>query len=60
MHISLFGLQYILLSMSTERDRLILNAIINPLLPLGEGVFDDEKLLPDDLKDNEPDTDLVK
>ena len=55
-----FGLQYILLRMSTKRDRLILNAIINPLLPLGDGVFDDEKLLTDDLKDNEPDTDLVK
>ena len=46
--------------MATERDRMILNAIVNPLMPLGEGVFDDEKLLPDDLKDNEPDTDLTK
>ncbi len=46
--------------MATARDRLILNAIVNPLLPLGEGVFDDDKLLPDELKDNEPNTDLVK
>ena len=46
--------------MSTPRDRLILNAIINPLLPLGEGVFDEEQSLPADLKDNEPETDVVK
>ena len=46
--------------MSTPRDRLILNAIVNPLLPLGEGDFDDDKLLPDELQDNEPNTDLVK
>jgi len=46
--------------MATAHDRLILNAIVNPLLPLGEGVFDEEQLLPVDLKDDEPDNDLVK
>lgn len=28
--------------MATKHDRDILNSILNPLLPLGEGVFDDE------------------
>ena len=46
--------------MSTPHDRLVLNAIVNPLLPIGEGVFDDEQLLPQELKDNEPDTELIR
>ena len=37
--------------MSSKRDREILNAIVNPLLPVGEGVFDDEENVPQDLKD---------
>ena len=37
--------------MSSRRDREILNAIVNPLLPVGEGVFDDEENVPQDLKD---------
>ena len=37
--------------MSSQRDREILNAIVNPLLPVGEGVFDDEEKVPKELKD---------
>ena len=29
--------------MSTSKDRQILNSIINPLLPIGEAVFDPEE-----------------
>ena len=46
--------------MSSSRDRQILNAIVNPLLPIGEGAYDDEQLLPEDLKDNEPETETVR
>ena len=46
--------------MSNPRDRRILNAVVNPLLPIGEGTFDDEQLLPDDLKDNEPNTETIR
>ena len=46
--------------MSNPRDRRILNAVVNPLLPIGEGTFDDEQLLPDDLKDNEPNTETTR
>jgi len=43
--------------MATRRDREILNAVINPLLPVGEGLFDDEEAIPADLKDyDEEDT----
>ena len=38
--------------MATPRDRQILNSLVNPNLPLGEGVFDEENQLPEDLKDN--------
>ena len=37
--------------MSSKRDREILNAIVNPLLPVGEGIFDDEEKVPKELKD---------
>lgn len=37
--------------MASSRDRQILNAIVNPLLPVGEAIFDDEEKLPEDLKD---------
>lgn len=37
--------------MASTRDRQILNAIVNPLLPVGEAIFDDEEKLPSDLKD---------
>ncbi len=39
--------------MATARDREILNAIVNPLLPIGEGVYDDSEKVPKDLKDEE-------
>ena len=39
--------------MATKRDREILNAIVNPLLPVGEAVFDDEQKVPQELNDNE-------
>ena len=39
--------------MATKRDREILNAVVNPLLPLGEAVFDDDDIVPEDLKDIE-------
>ena len=38
--------------MATPRDREILNALINPLLPLGEAVFDDDDKVPENLKDD--------
>jgi hypothetical protein len=44
------------LEMATQRDREILNAIVNPLLPIGESVFDDEEQIPENLKDSEQDT----
>merc|ERR1712037_710668 len=40
-------------NMATKRDREILNAVVNPLLPLGEAVFDDDDIVPEDLKDIE-------
>ena len=43
--------------MATSRDREILNAIVNPLLPIGEGVFDDSEKIPQDLKDDEDQVD---
>ncbi len=46
--------------MSTRRDREILNSVVNPLLPLGEAAFDDQRPLPDDLKDEEEDTEAVR
>lgn len=46
--------------MASKHDREILNAIVNPLLPLGEGVFDDEDALPENLKDEEPDSEQVR
>ena len=47
--------------MATKRDREILNAIVNPLLPVGEAVFDDEEKLPQNLKDvDELDTKLYR
>ena len=39
--------------MATRRDREILNAVINPLLPVGEAIFDDKEDVPLDLKDSE-------
>lgn len=43
--------------MATKRDREILNAIVNPLLPVGEAIFDDEQKVPENLKDlNEEDS----
>ncbi|TRY75778.1 hypothetical protein TCAL_07025 [Tigriopus californicus] len=41
--------------MSNPHDRIILNSVVNPLLPLGEGVYDDEHEIPETLKDNEED-----
>ena len=46
--------------MSNPHDRQILNSVVNPLLPLGEGVFDDDRVLPDTLQDEEPDSAAVK
>lgn len=46
--------------MSSSADRLILNAVVNPMLPLGEGVFDDQESLPVGLQDDEMDTDGVR
>ena len=47
--------------MATKRDREILNALVNPLLPLGEAVFDDNDKLPQDLKDiGEKDTQIYR
>ena len=34
-------------TMSNPDDRRILNSVVNPMLPLGEGVYDDQE----DLKD---------
>ena len=48
-------------NMATSRDREILNAIVNPLLPIGEAIFDDEQNLPQNLKDEkEPETEAYK
>ena len=47
----------IIFKMATSRDREILNAIVNPLLPIGEGVFDDSEKIPQDLKDDEDQVD---
>jgi hypothetical protein len=46
--------------MATPHDRRILNAIVNPLLPVGEGVFDDENPLSSDIRDHEPDTETIR
>ena len=46
--------------MATARDREILNSVVNPLLPLGEGVFDEENEIPKTLRDDEPDTKEVR
>ena len=46
--------------MSNQHDRQILNSVVNPLLPLGEGVYDDENQVPKDLQDEEVETDQVK
>ena len=35
--------------MSTENDRDVLNSLLNPNLPLGEGVFDPEQQAPQSL-----------
>ena len=48
-------------NMATSRDREILNAIVNPLLPIGEAIFDDEQNLPQNLKDEkETETEAYK
>ena len=41
--------------MATQRDREILNAIVNPLFPVGEAVFDDADQIPVTLQDEEVD-----
>ena len=46
--------------MSTAGDREILNSVVNPLLPLGEGVFDEENEIPKTLKDVEQDTPEIR
>jgi len=46
--------------MSSSADRLILNAVVNPMLPLGEGTFDDQEPFPADLRDDEADTEAVR
>ena len=46
--------------MSTSADRQILNSVVNPLIPLGEGVYDDDKAIDKDLRDNEEDTEQLK
>lgn len=46
--------------MSNPHDRIILNSVVNPLLPLGEGVYDDEHEIPDTLKDDEEDTPKIR
>ena len=40
--------------MSNPSDRQILNSVVNPLLPLGEGVYDDENEIPPNLVDSDP------
>merc|ERR1712227_156466 len=37
--------------MTTQNDRDVLNSILNPNLPLGEGVFDPEEKVPEDKTD---------
>ena len=54
---------YILLTeaMATKRDREILNALVNPLLPVGEAVFDDDNKVPQELRDiEEKDTQIYR
>ena len=47
--------------MSNADDRKILNSLVNPLLPLGEGVFDDQDQIPVGLRDDEePDTPEIR
>merc|ERR1711915_377330 len=38
-------------AMTTQRDREVLNSILNPNLPLGEGLFDPEEKVPVDEKE---------
>merc|ERR1711892_194706 len=44
--------------MTTQNDREVLNSILNPNLPLGEGLFDPEEKVPED--DSEKDDAKVK
>ena len=46
--------------MSNAHDRQILNSVVNPLVPLGEGVYDDENVLDAGLRDREEDTEQVR
>ena len=46
--------------MSSRHDRQILNSVVNPLPPVGEGVFDDDNPIDKNLKDEEPDTEEVR
>ncbi|XP_040583058.1 tetratricopeptide repeat protein 36 [Lepeophtheirus salmonis] len=47
--------------MSTRRDREILNAVINPSIPIGEGVFDEENAIDESLQDSiYPDSSQLK
>ena len=46
--------------MSTSADRQILNSVVNPLIPLGEGVYDDDNAIDKDLRDNEEDTEQLR
>ena len=46
--------------MSTENDRDVLNSLLNPNLPLGEGVFDPEQQAPQSLTEAGYDDQNVK
>merc|ERR1711874_206526 len=47
-------------SMSTQNDRNVLNSILNPNLPLGEGVFDPDQQAPESLTEAGYNDDNVK
>jgi hypothetical protein len=46
--------------MTTPHDRQVLNSVLNPLMPIGEGVFDDENQIPKELTDNEQESEAIK
>lgn len=43
--------------MSNAGDREILNAVLNPSLPVGEGLYDEANLAPEQLRDDDDDDD---
>lgn len=44
--------------MATKRDKQILNSILNPQLPIGEAVYDED--IPEHIRDEEEDTEEVR